>query len=418
MSNKSENSRKSLEENPNENPVEKLEKYLRSKYEFRYNEILVDPEYRKINSKDGFITLDEERELPEMRIELAKKNFKSYKGHLNDLVRTRSLSPSFNPFKSYFNSLPPWKEGDKDYIGELCQYIKVKDQDWFNLMLRKHLVRAVACSLRMIEFNKHCFTLQGKQHDGKTSFIRFLSPPILKGYFKEKLDLSSKDSQVALGQNFIINIDELDGLDKSDAKSVKSLFSQTDFKVRIPYGKKDITLPRIASFFATINELEFLNDVTGNVRWLVFEVKEVLHDNGGKDGYSKININDVWAQAYSLMRAGYDCQLSKDEINEVNKRNRAYEKSFPEKELVQKYFEPATEEHAGAYFLTSTDIVQALQYAVQQSVKINPVMVGRAMTALEFGKEKKKVYGYWVRPIDFKISEILRNHLTILPNLV
>jgi predicted P-loop ATPase len=405
-----------ISEDPNENIVFKLERYLKLRYEFRYNEVLKAVEYTKAKSSEDFIKLDEERELPGVRIELAKKGFKSYKAHLSDLIKTRSFSPTFHPFKSYFESLPHWKEGDKDYIKELCKYVKVKDSEWFELMLKKHLVRTAACGLRLLDFNKHCFTLQGKQNDGKTSFIRFLSPPMLKPYYKENPPLDNKDSMIALGQNLLINLDELEGFDKTDAKKVKSLFSQTDVKVRLVYRPDDIVQPRYASFFATINELEFLNDVTGNVRWLVFEILDIIHDGGGEKGYNQnININDVWAQVYALLNTGYQYHLAKDEIEEVNKRNKNHEKSFLEKELVERHFEPAIEKEAGTYFLTSTDILQAIQIATVGSLRINPTMIGRACTALGFFKAKRSVYGYWMKSKNLKISEILENNLTILP---
>ena len=38
-------------------------------------------------------------------------------------------TPVFNPFEDYFAHIPPWKEGDKDYIAELAATVKVKDTD-------------------------------------------------------------------------------------------------------------------------------------------------------------------------------------------------------------------------------------------------------------------------------------------------
>lgn len=405
------------DDEPNQNPLLKLERYLLAKYHFRYNEVVKEVEYRHINSGERYLPLDEERELPEIRIDLARKGFKGYKTHLTDLVRTRSFSPSFHPFQNYFASLPAWKEGDTDYIAELCKYIRVKDQGWFNLMLKKHLVRIVACGLRKLEFNKHCFVLQSNQNDGKSFFIRFLCPPLLKEYYKENPPLDHKDSVIALGQNLIINLDELHGFNNADANKVKSLFSQTDVKVRLHYDKKDTLQPRHASFFGTINETEFLNDVTGNVRWLVFEVEEIIHDQGGEKGYvGRININDVWSQAYGLMNAGYGHQLNRQEVEEVNKRNRAYEKTFPEKELLETYFTPSSADQPNAYFVTPTDLLLAVQYMTRGGIKLNSVMMGKALKVLGFYRTKKHVYGYWVQTGKDEISEYFRNVVTILPS--
>lgn len=396
---------------PNLAPVKLLKRYLKERYQFRYNEVTKEVEFRNHKEKKaGFVPLDEEQALPELRIELAEMGFKSYKTYLSDLVRTKDLCSRYNPFEDYFTTLPPW-DGTRDYISELSGYVAAKDQAWFARMLRKHLIRTVACALRRLPFNKHCFVLLGEQHDGKTSFIRYLCPPALLDYYKENPPLDHKDSTLALSQNLLINLDELHDLNKADASRVKTLFSQSDTKVRGHYAVKDARQSRYASFFGTLNEREFLNDVTGNVRWLVFEISGIRHDSGGKEGYARnVAINDVWAQAYALLLAGESMELTRQEVEEVEQRNKAYQKATPEIETIAKYLIPAEPKRRGSYFVTSTDILRSLTAATAGTVKLNPVMIGRALTFLGYPRTMNKVYGYWVEPK----TEFVRNHLTLL----
>lgn len=395
---------------PNLAPVKLLKRYLKERYKFRYNEVTKEVEFRSQKAKTAFVPLDEEQALPELRIELAEMGFKSYKTYLSDLVRTKDLCSRYNPFEDYFTTLPPWG-GTRDYIRELSGYVVAKDQPWFNRMLRKHLIRSVACALRRLPFNKHCFVLLGEQHDGKTSFIRYLCPPALVDYYKENPPLDHKDSTLALSQNLLINLDELHDLNKTDASRVKTLFSQSDTKVRGHYNVRDTRQSRYASFFGTLNEREFLNDVTGNVRWLVFEISGIRHDSGGKQGYARnVDINRVWAQAYALLLAGESMELTRQEVEEVEQRNKAYQKATPEIETIAKYLVPAEPKQEGAYFVTSTDILRSLTAATAGTVKLNPVMIGRALTFLGYPRMMSKVYGYWVKPK----TEIMKNHLTLL----
>ncbi|MPR32388.1 VapE domain-containing protein [Salmonirosea aquatica] len=401
---------------PNLAPVKLLKRYLKEHYQFRYNEVTKEVEFRSQKAKTVFVPLDEEQALPELRIELAEMGFKSYKTYLSDLVRTKDLCSRYNPFEDYFTTLPPW-DGTRDYISQLSGYVVAKDQAWFDRMLRKHLIRTVACALRRLPFNKHCFVLLGEQHDGKTSFIRYLCPPALVDYYKENPPLDHKDSTLALSQNILINLDELHDLNKADASRVKTLFSQADTKVRGHYAVKDARQSRYASFFGTLNEREFLNDVTGNVRWLVFEISGIRHDSGGKQGYAwNVDINRVWAQAYALLLAGESMELTRSEVEEVEQRNKAYQKATPEIETIAKYLVPAGRDEIGVYFLTSTDILRSLTAATAGTVKLNSVMIGRALTFLGFKREKRHVYGYYVRAQKKIISEIIENHLTILPS--
>lgn len=399
--------------------IRRLEGHLNERYDFRYNEVFKEVEYNQVKGSSQFVTLDEERELPEMRTNLARSGYKSFKTLLSDLTKSRSFSPSFHPFINYFESLPKWNNGDTDHIADLCQYIKVKDQDWFNQMFKKHLVRTVACAIRKIPFNKQCFVLQGQQNDGKTSFLRFLCPIELQLYFKQNPELLTKDSNIALAHNLLILLDELDQYESKDISKVKSLFSESDNKIRSHYGKRDTLQTRYASFFATINKIDFLEDVTGNVRWLVFEVLDILHDDGGRNGYvGKVKIDNVWAQAYSLAKSDFRCELTREEIASLNIRNRFFEKSFPEKELIQKYFEPSEDQNEDSFFLTSTEITQCITYLDGSTIRISPNMIGKGLAALGFKREQGnkqginyRVWGYHVRSQNYKISHFIESTL-------
>ncbi|GAB3167565.1 VapE domain-containing protein [Telluribacter humicola] len=374
------------ENSSNENKLTRIEKYLKSKYDFQYNIVYEDTEFRQ-RGTEKFSSISE-RSIAKLRIELTKQGFTGFKGLLDDLLKSDHFCPDFNPFKNYFQSLPPW-DGN-DYISELLDHVRLEDETqrpWYSLMFRKHLMRTVACSLRILPFNKQCLVLLGKQNDGKTSFLRFLTPKQLKDYYKENPPLDHKDSILALGKYFIINIDELHDLGKADANKVKSLFSQAEIKVRAHYASKDSSQARYASFFGTTNEREFLNDPTGNVRWLVFEVDGFQHDQGGKNGYSqRVNIDNVWAQAYALVLKGEACELSSEEIKKVEEANRSYQRTTSELDYVSKYIIGSERGMPNTYAVTSTDILDAIQAVTKTSNKLSSVQIGRALTHLKIKK--------------------------------
>ena len=55
-------------------------------------------------------------------------------------------TPPYNPFTDYLENLPPWQEGDKDYIAELAATVKMKGDPVmpFCEALRKWLVAMIA----------------------------------------------------------------------------------------------------------------------------------------------------------------------------------------------------------------------------------------------------------------------------------
>ena len=267
-----------------QNAFTRAEDYLSERYQFRYNEVKCTFEYKEHNTKN-FKALNENtifRELQKSGKQISMTN-------LIALFKSDFIT-NYDPLKNYFEKLPAWD--GKDHIKYLASFIEAKDKS-FSLHLKKHLIRTVACALDADYFNKQAFILvHKKQNSGKSTFCRFLCPPNLKEYIAEDIT-TDKDSRILLAKNLLINLDELAMLSKKDINSLKALLSKQQINERLPYDRKNTILPRRCSFVGSTNETEFLNDETGTVRWLCFEIENIDWD------YSKkVEINKVYAQAY------------------------------------------------------------------------------------------------------------------------
>lgn len=384
-------------ENAEKSKFMRIKRYLSSRYEFRRNLVSLDIEAKRRIKNGNWKPLNEN----DLFCELMEAGFNGVESPTIALIKS-SFVLDYDPFLDYFQSLPKWTPQDPDYITQLARYVKAKDQAWFNQQFKKMLVRTVACAIGRIPFNKHCFVLKSGQNDGKSSFIRFLCPPPLADYMTDFIDMESKDGRIALCQNIIINLDELSVFSKSDVKKAKALFTIEKIKERLPYDRKASSIKRRASFIASTNEDEFLIDETGNVRWLVFDIDGIQHDQGGKNGYNaKVQIDLVYSQAYSLMLSGFEMHLSKEEIAKSENNNQNYQVATVEQELIQKYFVPATKDEAGAEFMTATEIMSAVQEHVKTT--LYKVPIGRALKVLGFERTQRhdrttnyQVKGYYV----------------------
>jgi len=93
----------------------------------------------------------------------------------------------------------------------------------------------------------------------------------------------------------LINLDESSTLSKVEINSLKSLFSKDKINECLPCDRRNSILPSRCSFIGSTNQIEFLNDETGSVRWLCFVIDEIDWSYS-----SKVNIDMVYAQAYQL----------------------------------------------------------------------------------------------------------------------
>ena len=362
---------------------DRIRKYLAKKYQLRFNEIALEFE---IKTENGDWT---ELNLNSLYIELTQAGINIAFNKLEILMRSHLITV-FNPFQNYFQNLEKW-DGE-NHIQRLTSFVKTTDAEPFQIHFEKWLTRSVLCALKKGYFNKQCFVFYNtKQNSGKTSFLRFLIPPSLEKYYTEDIGVD-KDGLIALCKNFIINIDELSVMSKTDVNILKAFISKNTVNARLPYDRKSSLMYRTSSFCGSTNRSDFLTDETGSVRWIIFEVLEIDF------GYSKkININQVWAQAYhnAFERKNYNPELTAEDLVENEKRNEKFKQITLEQEILISHFEKSENKND---FLTATEIMLAMSNAL--GVRMNNVKIGKALTALNFERikhSKKQVYGYLIK---------------------
>lgn len=403
------------------------ERYFRENYLVRFNK--VSTKYESAQHSTG---VDGEQDViewlnlnqAELHSDLIRAGAKG-RGQLSDnevnrMLNDRRLVREYDPILGYFKSLETYLDVNDtySYIDDLSSCVTVEgdetEQQRWKTSFKKVLVRTVKCALNDNYFNKQCLTLYSKdQNLGKTSFLRFLTPPALKTYYYEGAIGGDKDSQTVLTKNFIILIDELANLSKLDINVLKAIISKLTVNIRLPYEKNFQEFPRRASFFATTNRTDFLTDDT-NSRWLIFDIKNINRRYGDIfTGEYTIDINKVWAEAYNLYKSQYSCELSKDDLTVNEEKNVIFSAESLEEEVLNSYFISADtdDKHKeGFKKMTSGDIYElACQYlelegkehklkALNQKYFFNTLAKKWKRTSIRL--ENKVVSGYYL--IDLK----------------
>ncbi len=368
----------------------KAENYISKNYDLRLdviaNEIEISPK-----DENNWQELNEDH----LYVEMQKKHLKISIGNLRAILLSEFV-PKFNPIKSYFENLPEWDK-KTDFIKQFLDYVELEqgeDKEQFLYQFKKWCVRSVKCSTIEGYYNKQAFVLSDDakgQNIGKTTYIRFLVPKALNKYYCENLP-EDKDALKRLGQNFMINLDELATLSRTDINKLKSMFSSDKIKTRLPYGKKDIVISRVANFIGSTNMSTFLVDESGSVRWLCFIVKKINFNYT-----TEFNIDNLWSQAYSLSKnEDFKEVMTPEDIRLNELRNDKFQILSPERELIPKYFEVPTV-FENAEFLSATGILDHICLWTSNGIRLNTGAIGKALPKCGFTRKKHNgVFGYWV----------------------
>ena len=231
------------------------------------------------------------------------------------------------------------------------------DRLW-RVCFKKWFVAMVASWMKDEVVNHTVLVLVGRQGIFKTTWLDNLIPPELRAY-SSKLPLSgqiSKDDRLRLCENGMLNIDELDAMCGREMNIVKSLLTSTDVNERAAYGRLKERRVRLASFCASTNKREFLTDITGNRRWLPFEVESIQNPF-----HTIIPYERLYAQAKALVEEGmFSYWFDKEEMEVLEAHNEEFRALENEEELLKVYFAVPASDSMNAKFLTTAEISEKL----------------------------------------------------------
>lgn len=358
------------EDKPRPTQIDRLELFLSTRYVFRHNIVSGKLEFqyfgkKKWNVMNDFIENSMLRECLKGRI---KTNLSS----LRNLLYS-DFCQLFNPFEDYFYNLPTYNE-KTDYILELANTITTTKQDLWQQCFKKWIVAMVGCVLDEKIINHTVIVFSGKQGLGKTTWVEKLVPKQLKEYlFSGTINPNNKDTLVQLAECMLINLDELENLNRSEIGSLKEIITKTQIRMRKAYGHNNETMPRRASFAGSVNTAQFLNDSTGSRRFLCFELEGIQYQH-------EVNIDDVFSQALYLFKSGFRHWFDQEEIKNITENNEQYQLRSPEEELLLTWFEPCEKEKANA-FLNASQI--ATKLAEKAKININDGTINKLGKALK-----------------------------------
>lgn len=369
-----------------------LEKRISKICSVRYNVVLGRVEIRRVG-ETSFSPITDTIENSLLR-QLNRTGADANAANLRAILQSDFAVP-YNPFEVYFQGLPAW-DGETDYIGNLAMTVSTTNDEAWVPCFRKWIVAAVACALEPAVVNHTCIVFSGAQGLGKTTWMENLCPAKLRRYmYSGTINPGNKDTLAHLSECFLINLDELENLSRTEIGSVKEIITKGKIRIRKPYGHHSENLVRRASFMGSVNSIQFLTDTTGNRRFLCFEVTGINYKHG-------LDIDKVFAQAYALYRSGFRFYFNAEEIAVITQNNEAFRLQSAEEELLLTWFKPVGIENCSLY-LTTSQILNELNQSAKANLKSTAtVNIGKALKKHGFIRVKRRgVYVYAVEKIPF-----------------
>ena len=359
-----------------------IEQFLNDNYLFRRNVLNGKVEF-SIKPAEDYRPLTQEA--LNSIIRRAKKENICEKGspktEIVEFVHSEDV-PAYNPIGDYLNRLPAWD--GQNHIARLFSRLPgiTSEQQGF---LATWLLSTVAHWQQMdtLHGNECVPTLIGAQGCGKTTFFHRLLPPELREYYLDHLNLSNKfDKEMALTNNLLVNLDELDAIRPSQHAALKQTLSKSKVNGRPIYGCAQDDRPRFASFVATTNNPHPLTDATGSRRYICLTIPQGLFiDNSGEIDYEQL-----YAQVlHELTVAKTPYWFNNDEVARIQELNQNYLEQKDIAEMVEICFRKPREGEVSKS-MNSKMLLQQIQkdYPSVEITHSNRIKVGLAMNALGY----------------------------------
>ena len=278
------------------------------------------------------------------------------------------LIPDVHPLREYVLSCHEWTEEQPDWIDWVASQVRVKPlgdeakgdkargERLWRTCFKKWFVAMVASWMKDEVVNHQVLVLIGRQGIYKTTWLEHLIPPHLRAYACKLANSNelNKDERLRIAEFGLISLDEIDSMNNRELNQLKSVITATDVNERAAYAYTKERRVRLASFCASGNRRDFLTDITGNRRWLPFEVESIQNPF-----YTTLPYERMYAQAWALAQdPTFSYWFELDEIEVLEAHNQHFRDESNEEQLLPILFDVPAE--GKGEFMTTAQISERL----------------------------------------------------------
>lgn len=259
----------------------------------------------------------------EIRAYIATKYKLDYKKpDIADILEVVAGEHSYNPLKDYLESCESeYKElvNQRDPFDILRHYLNIKDDEYNRIIMDLFFRGAVAKVFDSTVKFDFVLDLTGRQGVGKTQFFEGL---FTHKYFTTIETFTDKDDKARMVRNWCVFDDEMVASKKASFSELKKFITETKLEFRPPYASSDRRLPKSFIIVRATNDHDYLNDLTGERRFLVAEVHKDTAYKGRK--WTEKDRRAFWGAMVMAWRANQVLNLTDEQEKLVNEVRSCY----------------------------------------------------------------------------------------------
>ena len=354
----------------------KVSEFFERRYELRYNVMKLTEEFRPRGFDYYPWQTLTDRDINRIAHEQMLESGAAWPIDIKNYARS-SYARRYNPIHEFLAGCGTWDQ-KRDYIRQLAQRVPNQNPLWEKLFHRWFLGMVAGWLGFSRDYgNSVVPMLVGPQGCRKSTFCRLLLPHALREYYIDDVKMDNAEQvERMLGRMGLVNIDEYNAKTDREQAKIKRLLTERDVQVRRPRSDQYVMVQRMASFIATTNERQPLNDPTGSRRYLCVAVVGTI------DTTSPLNYQQLYAQALWELDHGEPYYLSRDEEAAMETQNQQFQNASSAEILLTSYYRPAPRDKR--YFVRAVDMLEQLQQRTHGSDRPNMTRLIRALKARHF----------------------------------
>lgn len=324
---------------------------------------------------------------------------------LNDLP-TNLVNDSVNMFawENSYNSWQMWVDSKKwdgvDRLQTFYNTIQVipEHECVKEIYLWKFLLQLIHITCLNEELRpkvaKLVLTLQGNTNVGKTTWVSKLVDDTVYDHLLigHTLNLHDETNIKKVLEHVIVELGELGATyKKSDIDAIKNFISAPENAINVKFLARAEKNRRTTVFVSTVNEFSFLQDSTGNSRFMCLSVTKC-------DIFHKIDMQQLYAQVLDYARKNLNESyfLSEEEAKLQTTINETMEVMSPFEEKLYDVFDLDSDKRE--IVMNATNILQAIGYSQQFIKKAHTNEISKILDKMQFKRSNKYPNKGWYMP--------------------